>query len=162
MEAVSGVGKGGQEVSRPRYDWWPYVKGMIRRYPELRERYAALHSPSMTANYSGMPKAGGASRGTEEIAVLELPTTAQREYEAVRRAIEQTERLGNGRDRLKVIRLVLWDRSHTLQGAALIVPCHYKTAQGWHNAFIRSVAKNFGLMDEEAPQEPCQGSKIIP
>lgn len=22
-------------MSRPRYDWWAYVKGMIRRYPSL-------------------------------------------------------------------------------------------------------------------------------
>lgn len=26
-------------MSRPRYDWWPYVKGMIRRYPALAEQY---------------------------------------------------------------------------------------------------------------------------
>ena len=26
-------------MSKPRYDWWSYVKGMIRRYPELRRRY---------------------------------------------------------------------------------------------------------------------------
>ena len=25
-------------MSTPRYDWWPYVKGMIRRYPELCRR----------------------------------------------------------------------------------------------------------------------------
>lgn len=28
-------------MSKPRYDWWSYVKGMIRRYPELRRRYGA-------------------------------------------------------------------------------------------------------------------------
>lgn len=143
-------------MSRPRYDWWPYVKGMIRRYPSLKEQYADLHTSSMTANYSGMPHSGTVSRGTEDIAVRELPSTRQREYEAVRLAIQQTERYPNGRDRLLVIRLVFWDRSHTLDGAALMVPCHYKTAQSWHNAFIRAVAKNFGLMDEETPQEPCQ------
>ena len=31
-------------MSTPRYDWWPYVKGMIRRYPELRSRDADLHT----------------------------------------------------------------------------------------------------------------------
>ena len=28
-------------MSTPRYDWWPYVKGMIRRYPELCRQEAA-------------------------------------------------------------------------------------------------------------------------
>lgn len=134
-------------MSKPRYDWWPYVKGMIRRYPALKAQYADLHSTSTTADYSGMPKGGGGGRALEAVALRELPYTSQREYEAVRRAVEDTERYRNGQDRLKVIRLVLWDRSHTLEGAALMVPCHYKTAQGWHNEFIRMVAFCFGLMD---------------
>ena len=29
----NGESGGGDAVSSPRYDWWPYVKGMIRRYP---------------------------------------------------------------------------------------------------------------------------------
>ena len=135
-------------VSKPRYDWWPYVKGMIRRYPALREEYTDLHSQSVTASYSGMPRGGGDGRGLEAAAIRELPSTHQREYEAVRRAVETTEQYRNGRERLKVIRLVLWDRSHTLEGAALMVPCHYKTAQCWHNEFIRLVALCFGLLDE--------------
>ena len=48
-------------MSRPRYDWWPYVKGMIRRYPALRAQYTDLHSPGVTAGYSGLPRTGGPS-----------------------------------------------------------------------------------------------------
>lgn len=136
-------------MSKPRYDWWPYVKGMIRRYPALRERYRDLHSPDMVANYSGMPRGGGGGRGVESLAIRELPCVSQREYEAVRRAIETTERYRNGRERLQVVRLVLWDRSHTLEGAALMVPCSYMTARRYHYEFILQVAKNYGLMDEE-------------
>ena len=143
-------------MSRPRYDWWPYVKGMIRRYPALAEDCAALRSPSVTADYSGMPKAGGASRTVEDLTVRELPGTAQREYEAVRRAVERTARYPNGRDRLLVVRLVFWDRSHSLEGAALAVPCSIRTARRYHTAFIMLVAKNYGLLDEVGPQEPCQ------
>lgn len=134
-------------MSRPRYDWWGYVKGMIRRYPALCAQYADLHSQSVTVDYSGMPRGGGHARGTEETALRELPTTEQREYEAVRRAIQQTRRYPNGRDRLRVIRLVLWDRSHTLEGAALMVPCSERTARRWHAEFIKAVAKNYGLLD---------------
>lgn len=136
-------------MSKPRYDWWPYVKGFIRRYPGLKAEYDDLHSQSITQAYSGMPGGGNDGRGLERAAIRELPCTKQREYEAVRRAVVMTERYRNGQDRMKVIRLVLWDRSHTLEGAAMAVPCHYKTAQGWHNEFIRLVASYYGLMDDE-------------
>lgn len=142
-------------MSKPRYIWWSYVKGMIRNYPALSEKYKDLHAQSVTANYSGMPRGGDASRSVEEITVRELPFTQQREYEAVRLAISQTERYQNGRDRLYVIRLVFWTNPrNTLDMASIMVPCHYKTAQKWHNEFIRLVAKNYGLMDKETPLEP--------
>ena len=134
-------------MSKPRYDWWPYVKGMIRRYPALAMEYGALHTMPTTVSYTDHISGGAVSRSTEATAVRELPSTKQREYEAVRRAVETTGRYRNGADRLKVIKLVLWDRSHTLEGAAMVVPCHYKTAQGWHNEFIRMVADYYGLMD---------------
>lgn len=135
-------------MSRPRYDWWPYVKGMVRRYPALREQYADLHTQPMAANYSGMPHPGGASRSTEDIAVRELPANQQREYEAVRRAIWQTGRYPNGRQRLAVVKMVLWDRRYTLEGAARMVPCGVATAKRWHGDFIRLVAGNYGFLDE--------------
>lgn len=85
----------------------------------------------------------------ESLAVRELPSTQQREYEAVRRAVETTGRYRNGADRLKVVRLVLWERSRTLEGAAMAVPCSARHAKEWHGDFIRLVATYFGLMDEE-------------
>lgn len=145
MGRVSGMEAG--TVSKPRYDWWPYVKGMIRRYPALKEEYDSLHSQSVTASYSGMPGGGGAERPVESVSVRELPHNSQREYEAVRRAIELTERYRNGRERLSVVKMVLWDRQYTLDGAALRIPCGIRTAQRWHGEFIRLVAKNYGLFD---------------
>lgn len=136
-------------MSKPRYDWWPYVKGMIRRYPALKEQYNDLHTTCMTANYSGMPRSGVEGRTLEAIAVRELPSTSQREYEAVRRAIETTERYRNGRDRLMVIDLVLWKRLRTVEGAAIEIPCSAATAWRWHAEFIRLVAGYYGLMDED-------------
>ena len=112
-------------MSKPRYDWWSYVKGMIRRYPELRRRYGALREGRLTADYSGMPRGGGDGR-----------------------AVETTEHYRNGQERLKVIELVLWKKTHNLQGAALQIPCHVDTAKVWHGDFIRLVASYYGLMDE--------------
>lgn len=134
-------------MSKPRYDWWPYVKGIIRRYPALKEQYADLHSQSVTASYSGMPHGGGPGRPIEALAIRELPTNSQREYEAVHRAIDLTERYSNGRQRLAIIKMVLWDKQYTLEGAALQIPCCISKAKMWHSEFIRLVASEYGLMD---------------
>lgn len=134
-------------MSKTRYGWWSYVKNMIRRWPKLKEKYADLHSQSLSASLSGMPSGTEVSRSTENVALRELPTTEQREFEAVRQAIEVTERYGNGRDRLMVINLVLWKQTHTLEGAALQIPCSSATAKRYHGEFIRLVASYYGLMD---------------
>ena len=135
-------------MSRPRYGWWGYVKDIIRRYPSLKEEYADLHTQTVTPSYAGMPGGGSASRATELIAVRELPSNKQREYEAVKRAIAATERMNASRDRLKIIKLVFWDRSHTLDGAARMIPCSYRTARRYHSEFIMAVASFYGLLDE--------------
>lgn len=145
MGRVPGMEAG--EVSRPRYGWWSYVKSMIRRYPALKEEYDSLHSQSVTASYSGMPGCKGAGRPVESVSIRELPHNRQREYEAVRRAIELTERYHNGRQRLAIIKMVLWDGQYTLEGAALRIPCGIATAKRWHGEFIKAVASCYGFLD---------------
>lgn len=74
-----------------------------------------------------------------------------RERDAVECAIAATERMRDGRDRLTLIRMVFWDRTHTLPGAALMIPCSERTAWRWQTSFVKCVAKNFrcdGLLDE--------------
>lgn len=135
-------------MSRTRYGWWAYVKDMIRRYPALSQEYADLHMQSITADYSGMPHgSGGETRTVENLAMRELPHNAQREYEAVRAAIARTKVLSNGTDRLKIIDLVFWRRSHTLEGAAASIPVSYRQAQRYHAEFILLVAQKFGFLD---------------
>lgn len=95
-----------------------------------------------------MPHGTGTSRTVENLAIRELPSTSQREYEAVRRAIECTEHYSNGLDRLLIIKLVLWDKTHTLEGAAMQIPCSVRTVKEWHREFIRLVASYYGLMDK--------------
>lgn len=136
-------------MSKPRYRWWGYVKNMIRAYPGLRREYEDLHEQSITANMSGAPGGGGVSRGTEDIAVRELPYTKQREYEAVKRAVEATRLTPTGKDRLELIDMVFWKRSHTLSGAAYRLNLSDTTAQRYHGEFIRLVAGYYGLLDRE-------------
>lgn len=102
-------------MSKPRYDWWSYIKAVIRRYPALKGKA--------------------------------LSGIAMKENEAVRAAVEQTEALPNGAERLAVIDMVFWKQTHTLAGAALTIPCGERTARRWHTEFIKTVAKNYGLLE---------------
>lgn len=136
-------------MSKPRYKWWGYIKNVIRAYPVLRKEYEALHEQSVTANTSGMPGGGEVSRGTENIAIRELPSTKQREYEAVRRAIEYTKHFRNGKERIEIINLMYWKNSHTLAGAGLKVGYGYDRARQIHQEFVVAVATYYGLMDND-------------
>ena len=135
-------------MSTPRYDWWPYVKGMIRRYPDLCLKEAALHDTAITANISGMPGGGKRTDKTADAALRTLPEINRREMDAVRAAIRTTESLPSGRERMELVKLYYWKRSHTLFGAANAIHVSEKTALRWNRELIMQVAKNFGLLEE--------------
>lgn len=69
--------------------------------------------------------------------------TNRNERKAVERAVEQTRILKDGAERLLLIEMVFWSKTHTISGAAQKIPCSYETAQQWHADFIRLVAQNF-------------------
>lgn len=136
-------------MSKPRYDWWPYVKGMIRRYPELCARQEELRRTKMSPNLTGMPGAHGQiSDPVADAALRELPEINRRELEAVRQAIEETRALPNGEERLEMVKLVFWKKTHTLEGAAMTCNVSYITARRWHGEFIKDVARAFGLLQK--------------
>lgn len=128
-------------MSKPRYKWWSYVKWMIRLYPdrvaELRRRQEA----SVTANYSPVPGGSEPGRTTEELGTASLGKAVDREVEAVRRAIEETESLANGAERLRLIDLIFWKKTHTLVGACDACHVSERTGRQWHTEFIYMVAK---------------------
>ena len=67
----------------------------------------------------------------------------RREMEAVRRAVDETLRSSSGKTRIEMVELVFWRQSHTLTGAALKLHLSERTAQRWHQEFIRCVAAEF-------------------
>lgn len=140
-------------MSKPRYRWWGYIRNVIRAYPELKREYEILHTQSITANLSGMPGSGNVSRGTENIATMELPRTKQKEYDAVTNAIEVTGKMPNGKQVLRIIELVYWKRTHTVEGAAMKSGYSVDRGKQLHGDFIRLVAKNYGLMEYESNEK---------
>ena len=131
-------------MSKPRYKWWGYIKNVIRAYPGLKREYEDLHEQSITANLSGMPGGGGVSRGTENIAIRELMPTAQKEYEAVKRAVEITSRITNGEMLIKIIALSYWKNAKSLYDAGCSVGYAYKTTRKIHGDFIKLVGFCYG------------------
>lgn len=154
MRQRGGCGNGGSPVSKPRYKWWGYVKAVIRYYPKYERELKDLRQTSVVAGYTGMPHTGGISDPTAQAAVRQLAPDAQREYEAVLLAIQRTRCMPNGPLRLKLIRLVYWDRSHTVDGAGLAVGYRSAQARRIHNQFVRAVAKNLSLLTEDDTPEP--------
>lgn len=134
-------------MSKPREYWWSYAKAMVRAYPALKQEYDALHRQTVTANLSDMPRGGSASRTTEDIALRQLPPAKQREYDSVTQAIAITRSFPNGDIRLGIIDLVLWKKTHTIDGAALRLGCSQATAWRYHRDFIKLVGKFHKLAD---------------
>lgn len=140
-------------MSRPRYRWWGYVKAVIRAYPALSARLRDLQTPGVSQHPGeGNAAPGRAGRPTEALALRTLPRQEQRELEAVQEALFETAALPDGGARVKLIQMVFWRRSHTLEGAAQALHWSYGHAKRIQERFICQVAKNLGLKDE--PQEP--------
>ena len=134
-------------MSRPHYGWWGYVKDIIRRYPTLCEQEKALHETCISPDLSGMPRGSGTPTDpVADAALRELPEINRRELEAVRQAIEETRTLPNGEERLEMVKLVFWKKTHTLEGAAMELHWSTRKLVEWHGEFIRCVAKYFGLL----------------
>lgn len=131
---------------RQREDWWEYTKRIIRSYPALEQKVNSIGAQSVTAAYG--PAGGHGStpgRPVEQAVVDRLTDKEQRRYDAVRAAINDTVKLNAGKHRVALIRMVYWDRSHTLYGAALCLNISEATAYRWNNKFVRDVSEKLDL-----------------
>lgn len=135
-------------MSKPRYYWWSYVRAMVRNYPVLKASLEELHEVKVTAAYGfGVGGGGGISRPTEQAAIRELPSTQQREYESVKRALDWYADKSYGEDFLRFITLYYWQRRGTIAAVSRRLGYQPRTLRQWNCTFIRAVAKNYGLMD---------------
>lgn len=134
-------------MSRPRDKWWYGALRVIQEYPILLEKEKQLWQTSVTARYNGMPGGGGISNPTADAVENTLSEHDQRELDAVRAAIRETERYCDGTSRIKVVRLTRWDKTHTIAGAAMQLdpPVSERTAAQYHGDFVRAVIKYLDL-----------------
>ena len=115
----------------------------------LKASLEELHAVKVTAAYGldGGGGSGGISRPTEQAAIRELPTTQQREYEAVKRALAFYGDKSYGEDFLRFVSLYYWQRRGTMSAIARRVNVAPITIRKWNRQFIVAIARNYGLMD---------------
>lgn len=148
-------------MSKPRYRWWGYVKNVIYAYPYLKSQCEApVHMP-ITAQHSLTPPKTGAERKIENAVSKRVSSNDYAEYEAVLKTVRETVRLDTGEARLTIIDLVYWKRSHTLAGAGMQVGYSYRQARRMQGQFIKLVAKNLGIFDEDGPQGPKTHDNLV-
>ena len=68
-----------------------------------------------------------------------------KERKAISDAINSTKTLRDGAERLKLIDLVFFKQTHSLQGACLACYVCDRTGRQWHTDFIRLVCENLDL-----------------
>ena len=75
----------------------------------------------------------------------ELQGTEDAEQAAVEAALRAIAERADGDARVQLVKMVFFDKTHTLAGAALALHCSERTARRWHTDFLREVGRKFGL-----------------
>lgn len=85
---------------------------------------------------------------TMRAAIRQLPRQEQREYEAVNAAVWVTKRYPNGEQRLKMIRLMYWEKNYCYNLVGAGEQSGYKEAQAKeiHRGFVRLVAEYLSMI----------------
>lgn len=137
-------------MSKPRYWWWGSIQNALRAYPRLKRQYEDPNV-TVTARYSeGVGGRSDPGRTTETAALERLHDGDYKIYLAITAAVEETERMTNGRDRLRLIELLYWKRYwKTIEGAAYEVGYSTQRAKEIHGEFIRLVAYHRRLIPRE-------------
>lgn len=69
----------------------------------------------------------------------------QRRVDIVEQALESIGKMKYSNSKLKIIKMVYFDRSHTLYGAALQIPVSERTAQRWNTEVMELIAEKMNL-----------------
>lgn len=137
-------------MSKPRYWWWGSIQNALRAYPRLKRQYEAPNV-AVTARYAeGVCHDSTPGRTTETAALERLYDGDYQIYLAITAAVEETKRMTNGRDRLRIIELIYWKRYwKTIEGAAYEVGYSKDRAKELHTEFIRLVGHYMGYIPRD-------------
>lgn len=110
-------------------DWRKAARRALREYPRLKRKQGDAEQ-QITAQYTGVAVQHGASRVTENIALRSTLTENEANIiNAVETAMWMQQHYQNGAERVRMMELVYFKRTHTIEGAAEIV--HYSPDALW-------------------------------
>ena len=134
-------------MSKPRYAWWGYVKALIRDFPRLEKEHQENFQYNVSHIFTSQPRSKNVSNPVETVVIKYMSSHDGKAFRAVQNAVNYTKLKYDGEERIKLIKMVFWDKTHTLHGASLNLHISYRWAAQWHGEFIRLVAKYLGLLD---------------
>ena len=109
--------------------WRGEARRALREYPRIKRRQAE-NEATITPVYGGAAVQHSASRTTENVA-LRSPLTEREEniISAVELMLSMQRRYPNGGERVRMVELVYFRHTHTIDGAADVV--HYSADALW-------------------------------
>ena len=120
--------------------WKNEARNALRQYPRAKRRQNELSDMQITPAYGGTVTSHTATRTTENVALRSNLTPYE---ESVISAVEFMMRMQsaypNGQERMRMIKLVYFQRTHTLEGAAM--ECNYsdRTVKRWNTEILTAV-----------------------
>ena len=120
--------------------WRGEARKALRDYPRIKKRQSLLTSQQITPVYGGAAVQHSASRTTEDVALRSTLTEREETIvSAVEFMLQMQSRYYNADARMRMVRLVYWSRTHTLQGAALEVGYNINTVKAWNTEMLMAI-----------------------
>jgi len=113
----------------------------IRQYPTLAAKKAELQKTSVTPAYEATIRGSEVGRTTETAALRQLPPAEEVWVDAVEQATEEILRHRDGREVMAIVRMVDYQRTHSVAGAAMELNMDRVTAWRRRSRFVYTVAK---------------------
>ena len=118
---------------------------VVRAYPFLKSQKEAIQGQSVTANYSGEPRAPGPSRSAENAALRQLAPAEEEALEAVERALERVRLWHDGERYADLFEAYYFRREGRLLDCAERRYITERTARRRNAQFLKWVAEGMRL-----------------
>ena len=119
--------------------WRSEARAALRQYPKLKRRQGE-NDMQITPVYGGAAVQHSASRTTEDVAFRSTLTEREENIiSAVEFMLQMQRRYYNAEARLRMLKLVYWSRTHTMQGAAMEVGYNINTVKAWNTEMLTAV-----------------------
>ena len=126
-------------------EWRRQAREALRKYPRLKKKQRE-NGQQITPVYGGSAVQHEATRVTENVALRSpLSEVEENMIAAVEFALRMQSEYYNAEARLRMISLVYFRRTHTIQGAAIEVGYSFDTCCKWNNEILTAVYSVLGI-----------------